>query len=108
MNIAIFPSIEDSDSFGVATIEAEACGIPVIVTNTPGLMETTIPEKTSIIVNKNNASELADAIIKLYDNPKKRKEMGINGRKYVLEKYEYYKCFKNIENIYYNILNNNI
>lgn len=105
MNVAIFPSINDSESFGVAVIEAQACGIPVIVSNTSGLKETTIPNETSIIVEKEDTLNLANAIIELYDNPEKRKQMGVNGRKYVLNKYEYNNCFNNIEKQFYKIKN---
>ena len=100
MDIALFPSTTDSESFGVATIEAEACEIPVIVSNTPGLLETTISKKTSLVIPKNNSEDLAKAIIKLYDNPELRISMGKNGRQYVLENYEYNMCFKNIEKLF--------
>ena len=104
MDMAIFPS--RTESFSVSTIEAEACGIPVIVSNVPGLMETTLPNVSSIVFDKGNASELASSIIDLYSNPQKMKEMGIKGREYVLDKYEYNKCFNNIENLFLNIVNN--
>lgn len=107
MDVAVFPSISDSESFGVSVIEAQACNIPVIVSNVPGLLETTIPTKTSIVVEKENSKQIADAIIDLYDNKEKRVQMGKNGRDYVLKKYEYNKCFKNIEEIFYKIMNSN-
>lgn len=106
MDIAVFPSIDDSESFGVAAIEAQACGIPIIISNISGLMETSIPNKTSIVVHKKDATELANAIIDLYDNSKKRKQMGLIGRKYVLENYEYNNCFKKTENCFISIRNN--
>ncbi|MCR5185527.1 MAG: glycosyltransferase family 4 protein [Clostridia bacterium] len=101
MDIAVFPS--NVESFGVSTIEAEASGIPVIVSNVPGLLETTIPNESSIVVESKNPSELAEAIMSLYNNPDLRKKMGTKGREYVLEKYEYNKCFENIENTLFEI-----
>lgn len=97
MSIALFPS--NFESFGVSTIEAEACETPVIVTDAPGLFETTI-EESRILISKDNSKELADAIIELYDNPSKREQMGKAGRKYVVNKYEYNKCFKYIEDLF--------
>lgn len=98
MDAAIF--LSKFESFGVAIIETQACGIPVIVSNVPGFNETTIPNKTSIMVERNNLEEIENAIIYLYDNPTKRKQMGTLGREYVLENYEYEKCFNNIEDLF--------
>lgn len=98
MDIALIPSIRES--FGVSAVEAEASGVPVIISNEPGLLETTIPNQTSIVVSKKNAIELADAIIKLYDNQKQREIMGKEGRNYVLKNYEYNMCFKKIEELF--------
>ena len=38
-DIAVIPSTLDSESFGVAAVEAEACGVPVVISDIPGLME---------------------------------------------------------------------
>ena len=100
MDIAIFPSTQDSESFSVSTVEAEASGTPVIISNTPGLLETTVKDKTSIVISKNNSEELANSIIYLYDNPQKRLEMGLAGRKYALNNFEYNNCFNKIEKMF--------
>ena len=104
MDLALIPSIDNSESFGVSVIEAEASQIPVIITDLPGLLETTT-DKSRIVIPRKDSLSLANAIIELYNNPKKREQMGINGRKYVEKKYEYNKCFEKIEKIYDKIIN---
>lgn len=100
MDIAIIPSIHDSESFGVSAVEAEACGTAVIISDIPGLMEATRPGISSIVVPRENAAMIAEKIIFLYDNPQVRVEMGIAGRKYVNENYEINECFEKVEAIY--------
>ena len=99
MDLAIVPSVTDSESFGVSAVEAEACQIPVIISDVPGLMEATQPGVTSTVVTRRSAQALADAIVLLYDNPDVRKRMGEAGRKLAVEKYDYELCFENIEKI---------
>lgn len=98
MDVAVIPSV--SESFGVAAVEAQACGTPVIISNIPGLMEATCPEKTSIVVPQKNEKEIATAIIKMYANPNMRKKMGEEGIRFVSENYEINSCFKKIETAY--------
>lgn len=99
MDVALIPSTDDSESFGVSAIEAEACGVPVIISNIPGLLETTT-EESRIVISKKNEKELACAIIELYDNKNNRITMGKKGREYVLNNFEYNKCFKYIEELF--------
>lgn len=105
MDVALIPSISESESYGVSVIEAQASSIPVIITNVLGLLETTC-SNSRIVVNKRDFNSLANVIIDLYDNPSKRKNMGLKGRKYVENRFEYEKCFKRIENYYNRIINN--
>ena len=101
ISVALFPS-DISESFGVSAVEAQACATPVIITKSQGLMESTC-ENSRILIQKKDSLELANAIIKLYYNPKLRNEMGKNGREYVLKRFEYNKCFKHIEKLFYEI-----
>ena len=106
MDLAVVPSVTDSESFGVSAVEAEACRIPVIISDVPGLMEATQPGVTSIVVTRRSAQALADAIILLYQNPEVRKRMGEAGRKLAVEKFDYQLCFENIEKIFLELAKN--
>jgi glycosyltransferase involved in cell wall biosynthesis len=106
MDVAVVPSILDSESFGVSAVEAEACGVPVIISDVPGLMEATNPAKSSLVVHRKDENELAEAILKLAQNPSYRKDMGKNGRIFVVEKYELNICFNNIEKVFIETMKN--
>lgn len=98
MDVAVIPSRQES--FGVSSVEAQACGCPVIISDIPGLMEATFPGKTSVAVERNNEQLLADTIIELFDNKELRYSLGNQGRIYVEEKYEVQQCFENVEKIF--------
>ncbi len=106
MDLAVVPSVTDSESFGVSAVEAEACRIPVIISDVPGLMEATEPGVTSMVVTRKSPQALADAIVLLYRNPEVRKRMGEAGRKLAVEKFDYEICFGNIEKIFLELAKN--
>lgn len=97
MDCAIIPS--ESESFGVSAVEAQACGIPVIISDIPGLMEATKPEETSLVIKRGDAQELAEKIIILLKDKEKRKELGIKGRAFIVKTYELDSCFNKIETL---------
>lgn len=98
MDVAVITS--NSESFGVSAVEAQSCGCPVIITDIPGLMEATKPGETSIVVPKKDVRAVADALVKLYNDPSLRKQMGEAGRAYVAENYEIIACFQKVEALF--------
>lgn len=78
-----------NESFGVSVIEAMACEKPVIVTNAPGLTEIVNHEDLGIIVNKDNAEQLAGAMMRLSLSPALRLALGKAGRQHVLRNYDF-------------------
>ena len=100
MDVAVVPSTLESESFGVSAVEAESCGCPVVISDIPGLMEATNPGVTSMVVPRKNERALADALITLYWDETRRKEMGAAGRAYVAQNYELTACFRKVEDLF--------
>ena len=98
MDLAVIPS--RNESFGVSAIEAQASETPVIISNIDGLKETTIPCKTSIVLNKNTSEDLSKTIIYVYNNWNKYADYGSAGREFICNNYEINTCFKKIEELY--------
>ncbi len=73
-------------------IEASACEVPILAGNEDGSYEA-ISDKypNGFRVNPRNIDEIADKIQFYIDNPDIKKEHGKNGRKYVIEEFEYSK-----------------
>lgn len=99
MDVAIVPSILESESFGVSAVEAQACGTPVIISDIPGLMEATKPGETSVVVKRKDSHAIAMAINELYRDKKKLAVMGKLAVGFVKETYELNKCFRKIERL---------
>lgn len=90
MDVACFPSILDSESFGVAAVEAMACETPVIASDASGFTEVIEDGVTGIIVKKNNIYELTDAMEKMYRmSEEQRREYGKAGRMRVEKLYDF-------------------
>ncbi|MEA5598790.1 glycosyltransferase [Rivularia sp. UHCC 0363] len=104
LDIYVAVSRLDSESFGVAVIEASACALPVIVSNVGGLPEVVQNEITGIVVERENIQATADAIIRLIKEPILRKKMGTAGRQYVLENYEWNENVTRMEKVYEQVL----
>lgn len=100
LDAAIVPSRLESESFGVSAVEAQACGLPIIVSDVPGLQEATIPGETSLVVSRDDPWGLSRAILDLYENPDKRRILGESGRRHVVDKFNEYDCFHRVGLIY--------
>ncbi|WP_412499851.1 glycosyltransferase family 4 protein [Shewanella chilikensis] len=99
-DIYVAPSTLDSESFGVAIIEASACELPVVVSDVGGLPEVVLHNKTGLVVKRRSVTDLAKAIELLIESPELRVSMGINGRKNVLNCYEWESCVDKMKLVY--------
>lgn len=106
--LSVFVSVSNSESFGVAVLEAMACGKPVIVSNVGGLPEIVENGKTGFIVPPRDPQKIAEAIEKLILNKELMAEMGRAGRNRVKKFYEWKSCVEQMCNIYAQIQNNKV
>lgn len=104
-DIYVAPSILDSESFGVAVIEASACRKPVIVSNVGGLPEVVEHGITGYVVPARDSDALEESMIELLNRPELREKMGAAGEKLVKEKYDWTDCVDLMEKIYATIVN---
>jgi glycosyltransferase involved in cell wall biosynthesis len=68
-------------------MEALACELPVVATRITGIPELVVHEKTGILVEAGNIQDMANALQTMYDNPSRAKEMGKQGRAWVLDEF---------------------
>jgi glycosyltransferase involved in cell wall biosynthesis len=86
-HIMVMPSVMDSESFGVAALEASACGRPVIASRVGGVPEVVLHRETGMLVPPKDPQKLAEAIINLAQDAKMREEMGQAGHRFVKDNY---------------------
>ena len=92
LDIYVAVSRNDSESFGVAVIEASACGLPVVVSDAGGLPEVVVSGGTGLVLPRNDPERLADALCQLAQAPDLRQRLGAAGRARVVSCYEWKDC----------------
>lgn len=97
----------DSESFGVAIIEAGAARRPVVVSDAGGLPEVTLDGVTGLVVPRENPQAAADAIEKLVLSPEMRVRMGEAGRKHVSDTYSWDVCVNTMVKVLESAANRN-
>lgn len=103
-DISLFPVKNMSGKFDIplAVVEAMSCEKPIVLSNLPILKELGNNEN-SVIINEVEVEEIIEAILDLYNNPEKRKNLGKNARKFVEENFDIKKIARTYEEIYKNI-----
>lgn len=71
-----------SEPFGLAAVEAMACGTPVVAVEEGGLPESVLDGETGLLIRP-EASECAAAIRRLVQDPDLRKRLGLQARAHV-------------------------
>jgi len=84
--------------------EYMACGIPVVASDLSTARPFIEPSECGILVDPTNPKQLAEALIFLLQNPEDAKRMGENGRKAVLEKYNWETESKKLLAVYKELL----
>ena len=100
-DIFVFPSWYEG--FPLVILEAMAAGCLVISTKDVGAIpEVVVDGISGILVEKQNPKQIADAIIRLMNNPRLREEMGRAGR----ERFEKYYTMEQNINMMIRVFNN--
>ncbi len=98
MDIFVFPS--HSEAFGVALVEAMACGLPSVCTAGDGILDIAVEGETSFLFKKRNADDLTGKLKSLLANPVKMSEFGRNARARAVSLFDKEKSFPKLIDIY--------
>ncbi len=106
LDIYVALSRLDSESFGVAIIEAGAAGRPVVVSDAGGLPEVTLQDKTGLVVPRENPQAAADAMQQLVLDPQLRHCFGVAGKQHVADTYSWPACVQQMVNVFQRVIKN--
>lgn len=101
-DIFLIPS--QSESFGLAALEAMSCGIPVVSSSVGGLPELIKHNETGFIAEIGDVDRMAKYVIDLLTNEKKYEVFSNNSRERALNKFDKSKVIPMYEDFYKHIL----
>lgn len=102
-NFDIFVALSREESFGVSIIEASAMGLPVVVSDAEGFMETAVDGVTGLVVPRNDPAAAAESMFRLLQDPGLRARLGAAGRAHVAANYSWPICIEKMSAIYRNM-----
>lgn len=73
------------EGFGIAYVEAGACGKPVVASSSGGGPEIVVDGETGLLVQPGDAKGLEAALLELLTSPEKARAMGARGRERAVE-----------------------
>ncbi|WP_229211354.1 MULTISPECIES: glycosyltransferase [unclassified Duganella] len=76
-----------NEGFGIATIEAMACGVPAVATDVPGSADILRDCGGGLLVPANDIKAAAAMVAELLDQPGRREAMGQQARQEAVERY---------------------
>ncbi|MCX6745808.1 MAG: glycosyltransferase [Candidatus Parcubacteria bacterium] len=104
MDLFILPSIWEG--LGIAIIEAQAVGVPVLASNIGGLKELIEHKKTGLLFEPKNPQAILKTVDLLLSNPDLVKQMVENAHNQVKEKFSLEQMVKSYTDLYLNSVKN--
>jgi phosphatidylinositol alpha-1,6-mannosyltransferase len=77
------------EGLGIVFLEASACGLPVIAGNSGGAPDAVIDGVTGVVVDGKDQHVIATSIVNLLEDQEKAREMGRNGREWVINQWRW-------------------
>jgi len=103
LNVFVLSSI--SEGLSIATIEAMAAGVPVVVTESGGPQEIVVEGKTGFLVPPKDEKSLAEKALLLLKNGKLATSMGKDAQAQVRAKFSIDTMIRNYQTVYQECLN---
>jgi glycosyltransferase involved in cell wall biosynthesis len=105
-NVVVMPSLEEG--FGIPAAEAMGCELPVVSSDAGGLVEIVQDGITGLVVAKADEKALAEAVVKLLDNPELAYKMGKAGRETAEKNFSWNKTAERFLELFQNYVESGI
>lgn len=102
LDLFLLPS--ETESFGLAALEAMACGVPVIATRTGGLPEVIDHDVTGMLYPVGDYEAMGGAAISLLKDDERRRHMGDAARASAVERYSLDLIIPQYEELYWELV----
>lgn len=102
-DVCVVPS--HYEPFGLVTIEAMACGTPVVGSDVGGLQFTIVPEKTGLLVPPQDDAAFAQAIDRILANPDWRYQLGQAARERAEMQFSWNGVASQLSKLYMQLMN---
>ena len=96
-DVFVLPSL--SEGFGIVNLEAMACGLPIVATRVGGIPDIIEDGTNGYLVDTMNQEQLAEALLKLLQDEKLRRDISGNNREKA-KKYRWDAVAATLEGIY--------
>jgi glycosyltransferase involved in cell wall biosynthesis len=96
----VFVSASETESFGLAIVEAMAAGAAVVATATEGAQEVMEDQKTGVLVPIGDVERIAESVIDLLNDPAKRGAIATQSVQSAVTRFSLKRMVDQIEQIY--------
>jgi rhamnosyl/mannosyltransferase len=104
-DVFCLPSTSEAEAFGLAALEAMACGVPVITTEVgTATSEINVDGETGRVVAPSNTGALSEALSYVLEDPARREQMGAAARARVLAEYSRDLMLRRVSQVYEQVL----
>ena len=83
MDVFVLPSYREG--FPISALEAQACGVPVITTDSTGCVDSVLAGRSGITVPSRDVNSLTEAVLDIARDRERRVAMGREGRAWMVE-----------------------
>ena len=100
----LFMLPSEMESFGLAAIEALSCEVPVLASQVGGLPEAVLNGECGYLLKPDDVDGMIAAGIQLLSNDERRRQMGREGRRWVMTRFHVSQIVKRYEEYYRYVL----
>ena len=77
----VFMLPSEKESFGLAALEAMACAVPVVSSNTGGIPEVNIHNETGFVANVGDVEAMSKYVLHILNSPAEEERMRVNAKR---------------------------